>query len=51
MRLKCFLSNDQLTVTPFSVANLHERIPDESCDNEDDEKRISSNCVKFPGEP
>lgn len=40
-----------LTVAPFSVANLQERIPDESCAVEEDEKRISSNCVKFPGEP
>jgi hypothetical protein len=28
---------------PFSVANLHESTPDESCEVADDEKRISSN--------
>lgn len=33
----------RLTVTPFSVANLHESTPHDSCDIDDDEKRISSN--------
>ncbi len=45
------MTDEQLTVTPFSVANLHETTPDESCKVEDDEKRISSNCVKLPGDP